>query len=76
MNPKSADFKHKVTKKMLWVDDWSTPPWVKAMVKLVALSKLSSGGGYHTNDSLEIVQPNRYWQEHELSSFVTRNGCS
>jgi hypothetical protein len=61
MNPKSPDFKHKVTKKALWVDDWSTPPWVKGMLKL------PSHVGYHTSDSQKIVQPNRYWHEHELS---------
>jgi len=75
MNPKSPDFKHKVAKEALWVDGWSTPPWVKAMPKLVTLSNLPSHVGYHTSDSQEIVQPNRYWHEHELSPFVTRHRC-
>jgi len=60
MNPKLPDFKHKVTKKALWVDVWSTPPWVKAMLKLVTQRKLPSPVGYHTSDSQEIVQPDRY----------------
>jgi hypothetical protein len=67
MNPKSPDFKHKVTKKALWVDGWSTPPWVKAALILVTQSKLPSHVGYHTSDSQKIAQPNRYWHEHELS---------
>jgi hypothetical protein len=61
MHPKSPDFKHKVTKKALWVDDWSTPPWVKRMLKI------PFHVGYHTSDSQKILQPNRYWHEHELS---------
>jgi len=60
MNPESPDFKHKVTKKALWVDGWSTPPRVKAMLKLVNQSKLPSHVGHQTNDSQEIVKPNRY----------------
>jgi len=76
MNPKSPDYKHKVTMKALWVDGWSNPAWVRAMLKLLTLSKLPSRGGYHTNDSQEIVRPNRYWHEHELSPFVTRNWCN
>jgi hypothetical protein len=60
MNPKSPDFKHKVTKKALWVDGWSTPPWVKVALKLVTLSKLPSHVGYHSSDSQKIVQANRY----------------
>jgi len=67
MNPKSPDFKHKVTKEVLWVDGWSTPPWVKAMLKLVTQSNLPSHFGYRNIDSREILQPNRYENEHELS---------
>ncbi|KAG0607081.1 hypothetical protein M758_8G001900 [Ceratodon purpureus] len=59
MHPKSPDFKHKVTKKALWVDGWSTPPWVKVALKLVTLSKLPSHVGYHSSDSQKIVQANR-----------------
>jgi hypothetical protein len=29
--------------------------------------KLPSHVGYYTSDSQKIVQPNRYWHEHELS---------
>jgi hypothetical protein len=28
-NPKSPDFKHKITRKSLWIDGWYTPKWVK-----------------------------------------------
>jgi hypothetical protein len=28
-NPRAPDFKHRVTKKSLWIDDWYTPAWVK-----------------------------------------------
>jgi len=73
MNPKSPDFKHKVTKEVLWVDCRSTPLWVKAMLKLVTQSNLPSHFGYHNIDSQEILQSNRYFREHELSPFVTRN---
>jgi len=63
MNPKSPDFEHKVTNKVLWVDGCSTPLWVNAMLKLAAQSKLP----FHvtsTGDFQGIVQPNRYWHEH------------
>lgn len=28
-NPKAPDFKHRTTKRALWVDGWYTPKWVK-----------------------------------------------
>ena len=43
-NPKSPDFKHKVTRKVLWVDGWSNPPWVKVMLKSVTQGKLQFHG--------------------------------
>jgi len=76
MNPKSPDYEHKVTMKALWVDGRSTPAWVRAMLKLLTLSELPSRGGYHSNDFQEIVRPNRYCQEHELSRFVRINWCN
>lgn len=61
MNSKLPDFKHKATKEALWVDGWSTPPWVKARL---TQGKLQSRVDFHTNDSQETAQPNRYWHEH------------
>jgi len=60
MDPKSPDFEHKLTNKTLWIDGWATPPWVKAMLKLVAQSKLPSDVGSFNSDYQEIAQPNRY----------------
>lgn len=28
-NPRAPDFKHRVSKKALWVDGWYTPKWAK-----------------------------------------------
>jgi hypothetical protein len=28
-NPRAPDFKHRVSKKGLWIDRWYTPKWVK-----------------------------------------------
>ena len=27
-NPRAPDFKHKVTRQALWIDNWQTPEWV------------------------------------------------
>jgi len=81
MNFKSPDFKHKATRKALWIDGWTTPPWVKAMLALATQGKLQSPVGYHTNDSQETAQPHRYWHERGtlgmggLSPFVTTSRC-
>jgi len=59
-----------VTEKVLWSDDWSTPTWVKAMLKLMTLSKFPSHVGYRMIDIQENVLPNRYWHELEICLFV------
>jgi hypothetical protein len=28
-NPKAPDFKHKVTRRALWIDGWYIPEWMK-----------------------------------------------
>ena len=63
-NPRSPDLKHKVTRKALWVDGWSNPPWVKAMLKSVTQGKLQPHVGYRTQGYHGSAQPNRSWLEH------------
>ena len=29
-NPRAPDFKHKRTRRALWIDNWETPDWVWA----------------------------------------------
>ena len=29
-NPRAPDFKHKVTRQALWINNWQTPEWVRA----------------------------------------------
>ena len=64
LNSRSPDFKHKVTKKVLWIDGWYTPAWVKQR-----FDKLQSHVGYRSRDSQGTAQPNRYWIV--LSPFPT-----
>lgn len=61
-NPKSPDFKHKFTRKALWVDGWSTPSWVKATL---SEGKLQS----HVGHSQETPLWNRYWHDHSTPAF-------
>ena len=58
-NPRSPDFRHKVARKALWIDGWSTPPWVKAVLKLVTEGKLQPPIDYRTKDSQDTTQGNR-----------------
>ena len=64
LNSRSPDFRHKVTKKVLWIDGWYTPAWVK-----LRFDKLQSHVGYRSRDSQGSAQPNRYWIV--LSRFPT-----
>ena len=57
-NPGSPDFRHKVSKKALWIDGWSTPPRVKAVLKLVTEGKLQPPIDYRTKDSEDTTQGN------------------
>ena len=63
-NSGSCDFRHKVTKKVLWIDGWYTPAWVK-----LRFDKLQSHVDYRSRDSQGTAQPNRYWIV--LSRFPT-----
>jgi hypothetical protein len=58
-NPRSPDFRHKVARKALWIDGWSTPPSVKAMLKLVNKGKLQPLDDYRSQDSQDTTQGNR-----------------
>ena len=29
-NPRAPDFKHKLTRRALWIDNWQSPEWVRA----------------------------------------------
>ena len=56
LNSGSPDFRHKVTKKVLRIDGWYTPAWVK-----LRFDKLQSHVGYRSRDCQGTAQPNRYW---------------
>jgi hypothetical protein len=58
-NPGSPDFKHKVTRKALWIDGWATPAWVKERLKLGTQGKLQFHIGYGARDSQDIAHSNR-----------------
>ena len=64
LNTGSPDFKHKVTKKVLWIDGLYTPAWVK-----LRFDKLQSQVGYRSRDSQGTAQRTRYWIV--LSRFPT-----
>ena len=55
LNSGSPDFRHKVTAKVLWIDDWYTPAWVK-----LRFDKLQSHVGYRSRDSQGTAQRKRY----------------
>ncbi|KAG0569542.1 hypothetical protein KC19_6G098400 [Ceratodon purpureus] len=59
-NPRSPDFKHKVTGKALWIDGWSTPAWVKAKFKSVAQVRLQSHATFGTRYSEDIARGKRH----------------
>jgi len=61
--------------KVLWVDGWSTPAWVKARFEPMTQGRLQLHADHDAKDSEDIVQGNRYWHEHvtlgiKLSSFL------
>ena len=33
-NPRAPDFKHKLTRRALWIDNWQTPEWVRASFEI------------------------------------------
>ncbi|CAM6096132.1 unnamed protein product [Calypogeia fissa] len=48
--PRAPQFKHKITRKALWVDGWSSLPWVKARLKMITQGRLQSRASYGTRD--------------------------
>ena len=56
LNSGSPDFRHKVAKKVLWIDGWYTPAWVK-----LRFDKLQSHVGYRSRDSQGSGHRKRYW---------------
>ena len=64
LNAGSPDFRHKVSKKVLWIDGWYTPAWVK-----LRFDKLQSHVAHRSRDCQGTAQPSRYWIV--LSPFPT-----
>lgn len=67
--PNHLTYKHKVTREALWVDGWSTLPWVKDVLKSVTQGSLQSHVGYDTSASADSGHRNRYWHEDVTSGI-------
>ena len=77
-NPRLPDLKHKLTRKALWIDSWSTLAWVKARLSPVKQGRLQCHVSYDTRDSQDTARGNRYWHEHvtpgmEPTHFLNAN---
>ncbi|KAG0581800.1 hypothetical protein M758_3G008300 [Ceratodon purpureus] len=55
INPRSPDFRHKATRKALWLDGWSTPLWAKLVIE----GELQPPVGHRTQSPLDTALPNR-----------------
>lgn len=69
-NSNTPDFKHKVTRKALWLDGWSTPSWVKEELLVSSGGKSQSQMDKLIRDTQDVACLDRYNEKGLVRSVV------